>query len=95
MICFSELTVWECKLQAATSEIRNPVSQQLGRELVAAHQEVTVPFVRLLLGFGSPDEVQEIVGVIQRVVVHVAVHVEGFQQLAQAVAFLNYKHKKF
>ena len=89
MINFSEFTVWKFKLPAATSDGQNHVSHESGRGLVAAHQEVAVPFVRLLLGFGSPDEVQEIVGVIQRVVVHVAGHVEGFQQLAQAVAFVD------
>ena len=62
--------------------------------MVAAHQEAAVPFDRLRLGFGGSDEVEEIVGVIQRVVVHFGVHVEGFQQLLQAIAFLNCKKIK-
>jgi len=91
MIYFSEFTVWKCKLPAATSDGRNHVSHEPGRGLVAAHQEVFVPFQRLRLGFGGSDEVQEIAGVIQRVVVYFGVHVVGVQQLDQAVAFQTFE----
>ena len=62
-------------------------SQELAGGRVAGPEEVGVPPVRAAAGPGVPDDVSQVVGVLQSIVIGIGNHVEVGHQLLEAVAW--------